>query len=82
MRQLLLVKAITNPNIAIKQAKLKWQYSYENIARYVSQKSSHNQIVNQKEIRILGLRRTGNHAITNWMIKQLPGKNCYLNNLI
>ncbi|MGB7058105.1 MAG: hypothetical protein WBD58_10410 [Geitlerinemataceae cyanobacterium] len=38
-------------------------------------------IVNQKEIRIVGLRRTGNHAIIQWIVKQQIGNVLCLNNL-
>ncbi len=38
-----------------------------------------NEIVNQKEIRVVGLRRTGNHAIINWMRKQHNGEVWHLN---
>lgn len=36
-------------------------------------------IVNQKEIRILGLRRSGNHAIINWICKQAPKNQVFIN---
>ncbi len=29
--------------------------------------------------RVLGLSRSGNHAIINWMLEQLPGRWCFLN---
>jgi len=37
--------------------------------------------VNQREIRVHGLRRTGNHAIINWIEKQASGFTVHLNNL-
>lgn len=42
---------------------------------------SHHQIINQKEIRVVGMRRTGNHALLNWIAKQQPGKLFHLNNV-
>ncbi|MGB7785066.1 MAG: hypothetical protein WBL27_03095 [Salinimicrobium sp.] len=33
----------------------------------------------QREIRFTGLSRSGNHAIINWVIKQLNGSYCFLN---
>jgi hypothetical protein len=36
----------------------------------------------QKEIRIVGLQRSGNHAITNWILKQLPGVGLFFNNVL
>ena len=38
--------------------------------------------VNKKEIRVVGLRRTGNHAIVNWIRQQHTGKVFHLNNLL
>ncbi|MGB3669671.1 MAG: hypothetical protein WA783_13315 [Phormidesmis sp.] len=43
--------------------------------------ASPNPIVNQKEIRDDGMRRTGNHAIIAWIEHQLSGKYWHLNNL-
>jgi hypothetical protein len=37
-------------------------------------------IVNQKEIRIFGIKRSGNHAIINWLFSQIPGTVVFLNN--
>lgn len=42
---------------------------------------NHADIVNQKEIRVIGLRRSGNHAIINWIEKQQPGMVVHLNNI-
>ena len=39
------------------------------------------EIVNEKEIRIVGLRRTGNHGIINWIKKQHAGQVWHLNNI-
>lgn len=36
--------------------------------------------VNQKEIRIFGIKRSGNHAIINWLFYQIPNKVVFLNN--
>ena len=36
--------------------------------------------VNQKEIRIFGIKRSGNHAIINWLFYQIPNKAVFLNN--
>jgi hypothetical protein len=35
--------------------------------------------VNQKIIRIVGMARSGNHAIINWILAQLPGRWCFIN---
>lgn len=39
------------------------------------------EIANQKEIRMVGLRRTGNHAILNWIRSQQPGEIGFLNDV-
>lgn len=38
------------------------------------------EIVNQKEIRIFGIKRSGNHAIINWIFQQIPNQAVFLNN--
>ncbi|MEM9399968.1 MAG: hypothetical protein AAF984_07140 [Verrucomicrobiota bacterium] len=42
--------------------------------------SENTLIVNEKEIRVTGLRRSGNHAIMNWVRKQHKGEVFYINN--
>jgi len=39
------------------------------------------EIINQKEICIVGMRRSGNHAVLNWIRAQQPGDTCLLNNV-
>lgn len=34
---------------------------------------------NQKELRVIGLSRSGNHAIINWILNQAQGRTCFLN---
>lgn len=65
----------------IKSIRQKVRNVGEDIVRSVSQRSSHGQIVNQKELRIVGLRRSGNHAIINWILNQEAGETCWLNDL-
>lgn len=43
--------------------------------------ASSEKIVNQREIRLVGLKRSGNHAIVDWLRQQLSGKVIHLNNL-
>lgn len=38
-------------------------------------------LVNDLEVRVIGLRRTGNHAIINWLYHQFEGRRCFLNNV-
>jgi hypothetical protein len=42
-------------------------------------KNDGNTFINHKEIRILGLQRSGNHAIINWIFTQCKELKCYLN---
>jgi hypothetical protein len=35
--------------------------------------------VNETEIRVVGMSRSGNHAIINWILAQSPGRTCFLN---
>src|SRR3954447_9859554 len=35
--------------------------------------------VNELEIRVVGMSRSGNHAIINWILAQAPGRTCFLN---
>lgn len=39
----------------------------------------HQQEVQRNEFRCVGMSRSGNHAIINWIISQLPGRYCFLN---
>lgn len=36
-------------------------------------------IVNQNEWRVVGMSRSGNHAIINWLLAQTGGRTCFLN---
>ena len=40
-----------------------------------------NKIINNIEIRIVGLRRSGNHAIINWLASHYNRKICFLNDV-
>jgi hypothetical protein len=37
------------------------------------------QIVNRNELRIIGMSRSGNHAVIQWLTAQIPGRACFLN---
>ena len=39
-------------------------------------------VVNQTEIRFVGMRRTGNHALLNWLMHQFSGEVYLLNNIV
>ena len=75
----ILVKALTNPLGAWRRGRNELQDYLEEMDLSLS--DSRSTIINQKEIRIVGLMRSGNHAITNWIRQQQPGKTQYLNNI-
>ena len=35
--------------------------------------------VNENEIRVVGMSRSGNHAIINWILQGIRGPYCFLN---
>ena len=37
------------------------------------------EIINQTELRVIGMSRSGNHAIIQWILAQAPGRWCFLN---
>jgi hypothetical protein len=47
--------------------------------RSIRRSSSSNGVVNSKEIRVIGMSRSGSHAIINWILSQWPGRTCFLN---
>ena len=55
-------------------------YPLQDIWRRLDQTSA-SEIINQKEIRVVGMRRTGNHALIQWIAQQQPGEFCHLNNV-
>jgi hypothetical protein len=40
---------------------------------------NHKPHVNRKEVRVIGMSRSGNHAIINWILSQADGRTCFLN---
>lgn len=76
-----MIQNIRQTTQAIKSARQKISNTSEDIVRSVSQLSRRNQIANQKELRIVGLRRSGNHAIVNWILNQEAGETCWINDL-
>ncbi|MDJ0744638.1 MAG: hypothetical protein QNJ32_14940 [Xenococcaceae cyanobacterium MO_167.B27] len=79
----LVTKILKQPNFYFYKFKQKVSNELEDIYRYYLQKPLWNQVINQKEIRVAGLKRTGNHAITFWVEAQEKrvGKYCSLNNV-
>lgn len=79
-------KIVKNPSFAIYKFKQKINNELEDIYRGVTQRNIWSQVINQKEIRIAGLRRTGNHAILSWIQaqekEQNKGEVYHLNNVM
>lgn len=38
-----------------------------------------NPPINQRELRLTGMSRSGNHALLEWLYSQAPGRVCFLN---
>ncbi len=65
----------------LREVKREIYYQINDWSRILCQSNSIKKVVNQKEIRVVGLRRSGNHAIINWIRNQQTGKVCHLNNI-
>lgn len=64
----------------LRRKKLFLAQEYSNYSRfYINAISPSKEVINQKEIRVAGLRRTGNHAIIGWIRSQHPAKSWHLN---
>jgi hypothetical protein len=53
----------------------------EDYARSLTYDSNSKPIVNQREIRVIGLRRSGNHTVINWIGKQTTGNSIFINHV-
>ena len=56
-------------------------YASHDAWRLTTKRHQLNQVVNQTEIRFIGLRRSGNHAVLNWIFKQLQHPVYFINNV-
>lgn len=56
-------------------------YGSHDVWRWAAHRDRLQRPVNQSEIRFMGLRRSGNHAILSWIMQQLPEKAYFLNNV-
>jgi hypothetical protein len=72
---------LQHPGSVLRRVRNELKGGLEELAEVLSPKPSLSQIINQKEIRVVGLRRTGNHAIINWIRKQQTGSLEHLNNI-
>jgi len=65
----------------LRRVKRSLEYGVEDAMRHLSNTVNSPEIVNQKEIRVVGLKRSGNHAIINWIRKQHHGEVWHLNKI-
>lgn len=65
----------------VRRSEEKAAHSVEDFVRKVQYDDSSQEIVNKKEIRVLGLRRSGNHAIINWICQQSAGNTVFINHV-
>ncbi|MDY7004751.1 MAG: hypothetical protein SWX82_12545 [Cyanobacteriota bacterium] len=78
----LIVKALKKPNLALKKGKRFLAHNVEDFIRIITQQHKLSEIVNQKEIRVVGMKRTGNHAVINWVKNQHNGEVGFINNVL
>lgn len=62
----------------LRKVKKDLKYNLQDLVRSFNQSSA---VINDQEIRVIGLRRSGNHAIINWIWKQHGEDVTHLNNL-
>ncbi|MDJ0556304.1 MAG: hypothetical protein QNJ68_18075 [Microcoleaceae cyanobacterium MO_207.B10] len=77
----LIVKALKSPNKILAQGQHFFKDNLKDFIIIITHKDILSKIVNQKEIRVVGMRRTGNHAIINWIKNQEIGNIKFLNDL-
>ena len=74
-------KALKKPSYARKKITRKFQHVFQDQRRFLTQKPEQWGIVNQAEVRMVGLRRSGNHALISWMKNQQDGKFKHINDV-
>ena len=68
-------------NYLQRRSQEKLSHAIEDLSRSISYNSDTQPIVNQIELRVMGLRRSGNHAIINWIAKQIEGQAVFINHV-
>jgi hypothetical protein len=68
------------PKKILKRARRFFVHSSHDVSRLLAYNPQKSPITNQKELRVIGLRRTGNHAIIEWLKAQQAGKIEHINN--
>ena len=74
-------KILNKPTLIFRKARRLIEYSATDTYRMLAKRRSWSSVINTKELRIVGLRRSGNHAIAEWIKAQEKGRVEHLNNL-
>lgn len=69
------------PNKVVRKIQKFLRHTTEDTFRLICQRQLWTKPINQKEFRLIGLRRAGNHAVAEWIKAQSRGKVEHLNNL-
>lgn len=79
-----IITYLTNPKrarSAIRTGVDRLRHQFEDGFRSLRTDTLASYVVNEKEIRVVGLRRSGNHAVMNWIRKQQAEETIYINNV-
>ncbi|NER80336.1 MAG: hypothetical protein F6K42_12300 [Leptolyngbya sp. SIO1D8] len=74
-------KALNKPGYASKKLVRKVKHTFQDTIRLTTQDPENWGIINQVEIRMIGLRRSGNHALIDWIKKQQTGPFKHINDV-
>lgn len=73
-------RALKEPKISLLKTRKKLVHKTENLLISRTRKQNRSQeTVTDKEIRVIGLKRSGNHGIMGWIEKQSTGVVVHLN---
>lgn len=74
-------RVVTSPGLAIERlGEHLVAFPYDEV-RALATRQTDRPVVNQREFRIVSLRRAGHHAVIDWLMRQLSGKVVHLNDL-
>ncbi len=68
-------------NYIQRRSRQKLSHAVEDFSRRIDYQLHAQSVVNQREYRVIGLRRSGNHAIINWIGKQIEDKAVFINHV-
>jgi len=79
--EFLITKIISQPGRTLGNAQHKLNNEIKDWFQQIKRWPKRREVVNEKEVRVVGLRRSGNHGIINWIKKQHSGEVWHLNNI-